>query len=161
MTKLEILDKQEELLWFDHFTGDDGWERGCYMAEQARERGIRIAICIRLNNGCRLFQYGPDGTSVLNQAWMERKYNTVKLMDRSSLKSLYVMEAKGQTLADHGLTDAEYVLCGGGFPIRVKGVGNIGVITVSALPHEQDNDLRITGLEKYLGLEGVVPHLGE
>ena len=101
--KLEILDRQEELLWFEHFTNDDGWKLGCYMVERAKERGIAIAISIRLNNGFILFQYGPCGTSILNQRWMERKYNTVKLMDRSSLKSLYAMGEKGQTLADHGL----------------------------------------------------------
>lgn len=140
MTKLEILEKQEELLWFPHFTNDDGWELGCYMVEEAKRQGIQIAMCIRLNNGYRVFQYGPCGTSILNQAWMERKYNTVKLMDRSSLRSLYAMEAKGQTLKDHGLTDEEYVLCGGGFPIRVRGVGNIGVVLVSALPHECDHE---------------------
>ncbi|MCI8466167.1 MAG: hypothetical protein HFI63_10015 [Lachnospiraceae bacterium] len=157
MTKLEILDKQEELLWFEHFTNDDGWKLGCYMVEEAKRQGIAIAICIRLNNGFTLFQYGPCGTNISNQNWMNRKYNTVKLMDRSSLKSFYVIKEKGQTLADHGLTDTECVLCGGGFPIRVKGVGNIGVVTVSALPHEADHAFIVDCLSSYLGIE--VPRL--
>ncbi len=151
--KLEILERQEELLWFDHFTNDEGWKLGCYMVKRAQEQGIAIAIRICLNNGYTLFQYGPCGTSILNQRWMERKYNTVKLMDRSSLKSLYVMGEKGQTLADHGLTEEQCVLCGGGFPIRVKGVGNIGVVTVSALPHEEDHGFIVDCLSGYLGIE--------
>lgn len=153
MTNREIIEKQEELLWFSQFTNDDGWKLGCYMVEEAKKQGIRLAMCIRLNNGYTVFQYGPDGTSILNQSWMNRKYNTVKLMDRSSLLSKYVMEDKNQTLADHGLNDETCVLCGGGFPIRVKGVGNIGVVMVSALPHECDHDFIVGCLSGYLGIE--------
>lgn len=158
MDKLQILEKQEELLWFPHFTNDDGWEFGNFMVEQAKAEGIALAMAITLNNGFRVFQYGPCGTSIHNQRWMERKYNSVKFMDRSSLRSTYLMGEKGQTLIDQGLNDELCVLCGGGFPIRVKGVGNIGVITVSALPHECDHEFIVRCLEKYLGVEGV-PHL--
>ena len=155
---IEILQKQEELLWFDAFDGDTAWDLGCFMVRQAKEQGIRIAVCIRLNNGCRLFQYVPVGTGISNQSWMERKYETVKRMERSSLLSRYVLESKEQTLADLGPSDAECTLYGGGFPIRVRGVGVIGVLTVSALPHEEDHEFIVGCLEKYLKAENV-PHL--
>ena len=155
---IEILQKQEELLWFDAFDGNTAWELGTFMKGEAEAKGISIAVCIRLNNGCRLFQYVPVGTNVSNQSWMERKYETVKRMERSTLLSRYVLESKEQTLADHGTSERECTLYGGGFPIRVRGAGMIGVLTVSALPHEEDHEFIVRCLEKYLKAENV-PHL--
>ena len=68
---LNILKKQEELLQFEHFSNDDAFELGSFMVSYARKHNITIAISIRLNNGCILFQHCPDGTNLLNQKWIE------------------------------------------------------------------------------------------
>ena len=78
------------------------WELGSFMVSYAQKHNITIAVSIRMNNGCILFQHCPDGTNLLNQKWMERKFNTVKLMERSSLMSALVFERDGDTPAVHG-----------------------------------------------------------
>ena len=74
------------------------------MVNYAQTHDITIAVSIRMNNGCILFQHCPDGTNLLNQKWMERKFNTVKLMERSSLLSALTFEKDGDTLDTHALS---------------------------------------------------------
>ena len=52
-----------------------------------------------------------------------------------------------------GLIRSEFVLAGGGFPIRVKGVGAVGVIAVSGLPQRQDHEIVVAVLAEHLGLD--------
>lgn len=70
--------------------------------------------------GYVLFQYAGESTTVNNQNWMERKFNAVRLMERSSLASRAVAEMTGEGVEECGLSTREYVFCGGGFPIRLK-----------------------------------------
>ena len=95
---LNILKKQEELLQFTHFDHNTAYKLGTFMVDYAQKNSITIAVSIRMNNGCILFQHCPDGTNLLNQKWMERKFNTVKLMERSSLLSALTFEKDGDTL---------------------------------------------------------------
>jgi uncharacterized protein (UPF0303 family) len=46
----------------------------------------------------------------------------------------------------------DYAACGGGFPIRLKGVGLVGSISYSALPHLEDHDFVVKVLSKFLGV---------
>ena len=148
---LEILQKQEELLQFPEFNHKTAWELGSFMVSYAQKHNITIAVSIRMNNGCILFQHCPDGTNLLNQKWMERKFNTVKLMERSSLMSALVFERDGDTPAVHGLAEADYALCGGGFPIRVKRSSPvIGAVIASNLYHIADHEFVINCLKEYL-----------
>ena len=39
---------------------------------------------------------------------------------------------------------------GGAFPIRVRGVGLVGTVTVSGLPQLEDHRLVVTTLERFL-----------
>ena len=54
-----------------------------------------------------------------------------------------------------GLLDTEYVLVGGGFPVRLNTGELVGVITVSNLPHEQDHQFIVECLQEYLGVQDV------
>ena len=148
---LSILKKQEELLQFEHFSNDDAFELGSFMVSYARKHNITIAISIRLNNGCILFQHCPDGTNLLNQKWMDRKFNFVKLMERSSLLSTFTFEHDNDTLETHALSNNDYALCGGGFPIRIKGSKTvIGAVIASNLYHIADHEFIISCLKEYL-----------
>lgn len=155
----EIVETQEKLLQFDSFTNANAWELGCLMVEEVKKRGIELAICIRKINGNIVFQYATDGTSTINQKWMQRKFNTVSSMEMSSLLATVDANITGNDLTVHAFSKTDFVLCGGGFPVRIKGSGIVMVITVSYLPHEKDHDFIICCLEKYLGIE--VPHLTE
>ncbi|MDD3360400.1 MAG: heme-binding protein [Hespellia sp.] len=149
---VDILEKQEELLQFDTFQHEDALKLGNLMVEYAKKNDITIAFSIRMNSGCIVFQYCPDGTNLLNQKWMERKFNTVKLMERSSLMSALAWEEDGCDAHIHGLNPDEYALCGGGFPIRVKGNSvPVGAVIASNLFHIADHEFVISCLKEYLG----------
>ena len=148
---LDILKKQEELLQFDHFNYEDAYALGTFKVEHARKNNITIAVSIRMNNGCIVFQHCPDGTNLLNQKWMDRKFNTVKLMERSSLLSALIWKKDGDTPAVHGLAGEDYALCGGGFPIRIKGSDTvIGAVISSNLYHIADHEFVTECLRKFL-----------
>lgn len=148
---IEILEKQEELLQFDHFNHEDAYALGTFMVDYAKKHNITIAVSIRMNNGCIVFQHCPDGTNLLNQKWMERKFNSVKLMERSSLLTNRIWKRDGDTVEKHGLENNEYATFGGGFPVRIKGTGAvIGVILASNLPHLEDHGFIINCLKEFL-----------
>lgn len=54
------------------------------------------------------------------------------------------------------LADASVYAChGGGFPVRVKNVeGIVGVIVVSGLKQEDDHNVIVEGIQKYLATRG-------
>ncbi len=152
MTKeVNILKKQEELLQFDVFDHEEAYRLGTFMVNYAKEHNIIIAVSIYMNNGCIIFQYCPDGTNLLNQKWMQRKFNLVKTMERSSLLSFEIFKNKQETLKTHALSEEKYALCGGGFPIRIKGSKPvIGAIIASNLDHVEDHEFIVNCLRKFL-----------
>lgn len=152
---LAILEMQEEILQFAHFTNGDAWEVGIAIVTEARRRNLPVAVSIRLNNGYTVFQYGFDGTNLDNERWMTRKNNTVKVKEMSSLRAYTLLQAEGRTLEDWFLNPAEFAVCGGGFPIRVEEVGVIGAILVSGLEHAADHDLIVKCISKYLHVDEV------
>ena len=148
---LDILKKQEELLQFDHFNHEDAYALGTLMVNYAKKHDTTVAVSIIMNTGCVVFQHCPDGTNLLNQKWINRKFNTVKLMERSSLLSCFTWEQDGDTPEGHGLVAADYALCGGGFPIRIKGTGAvIGAVIASNLYHIADHEFVVDCLKEYL-----------
>lgn len=151
----KALDMQEEILQFTHFTNNDAWELGSIMVAEAKKRNIPLAIRIELNNGLCVFQHFPDGTTLRNQMHIEKKINTVKLMEKSSLNFYTSMRKSEKTLSDLALDEKEYVCCGGGFPIRMEEAGVIGSIAVSGLNHVSDHDFIVKCVGKYLHADEV------
>lgn len=151
----KIVREQEALLRFEHFNSRDAWDLGKLMVEEAITEQAEMAICIRKLNGYILFQYGSDGTSLNNQAWMQRKFNTVMLNERSSLGMYISSKITGEDVSVHGLDSKSYVFCGGGFPVYVQGVGTVAVVTVSNLPHVEDHRFITNCLSKYLNKPDV------
>ncbi len=150
-----ILKMQEEILQFTHFTNEDAWELGKLMAEEARARKYNVAISIRRNNGMILFQHMGDETTIENEEWLERKFNTVRRQEVSSLEFCIYMQNSGHTMAEKFMDDNVYACVGGGFPIRIEDAGVIGAICVSGLNHVQDHDFIIRCLSKYLHMDEV------
>lgn len=151
----KLVKQQEETLLFDHFTNKDAWELGQFMVKKVYEKNIDLAICIKKRNGNTIFQYMTENANLLNEKWMERKFNTANLTERSSFGLWAKYSATGRTLADDQLPDANYALCGGAFPIRVKSGEMVGVLLTSNLPHEQDHDFMIECLKEWLGYPDV------
>ena len=150
---MAIVGEQEEKLQFDHFSAADAWDFGSFLVQETRERGIDMSICIRKPNGKTVFQYASDGTNSTNEIWMKRKYNTVNLFEHSSMMVALILQSRGESFETQGLSIKDYVGCGGGFPIRVKGTGIVMILTVSNLPHEMDHAFMVESMSKYLGVE--------
>ena len=135
---IETTKKQEALLRFDHFSNRDAWELGAFLAGRVHDRKIEMAISIRKLSGSIVFQYLTDNTTLSNQQWMQRKFNTVCLTEGCSLRAWASSIVKNQDLAAQGLDSKDYALCGGGFPIKLKTGEMVAVLIVSNLPHMVD-----------------------
>ena len=88
--------RQEALLRFDSFDSQTAWALGSAMVEELKRRDLKVCVAIWSLTGYVLFQYAAAGTTVNNQNWMRRKYNSVCLMERSSLASRAISELTGE-----------------------------------------------------------------
>ena len=147
--------QQEDLLRFPRFTEDDAWQLGVFLAERVRSQGLEMAVCIRKASGHILFQHCTNGTTLSNQQWMNRKFNTVVLTEGASLRAWANLMDRGQTPQDQGVDPLDYAFCGGGFPIRLLSGEFVGAAIVSNLPHREDHRFIASALADYLHRENV------
>lgn len=152
---ISVLLMQEEILQFNHFTNEDAWELGNVIVHEAKRRGYHPAVSIRLNNGCTVFQYLADGSTLRSEDILRRKYNTVKMVEKSSLRLYSELQKAEKTMSDILLDEKEYACVGGGFPIRVEEVGVIGAIVVANQNHFADHDLIVKAVSRYLHVDEV------
>lgn len=139
--ELARLDAQERALCMRTFDLATAWELGTRLRSAALERGVAIAIEVRLQRETVFFCAMP-GTTPENTDWARRKRNTVELMQRSSYAIGLALERDGSTLEKKmALPLRDYAVHGGSLPISVEGVGCVGSVTVSGLPHREDHDL--------------------
>ena len=151
---LAELVKQEERLVFAGFDNDDAWRLGCSLVELARQRGLSVTVDIRCN-GHQLFHAALPGTAPEHDLWIERKARVVEHLRCSSYLAGRRLAAAGEELDHtHGVDPARYATHGGAFPVRVRGVGVIGVVTVSGLPQADDHRLVVEAIEAYLRRSG-------
>lgn len=158
---IAMLEMQEEILQFSHFTNEDAWELGNIIVSEAKRRSRSVAVSIRLNSGFVVFQYAANGTNLHNENWIRRKFNTVRTLEQSSLHAYMMLRKSEETLEEWFLDSKEYAACGGGFPIRVEEVGVIGSIIVSGLDHVSDHDLIVKCVSRYLHVDEVPRIHGE
>ena len=152
---ISVLEMQEEILQFSHFTNADAWTLGNMLVAEAQRRGSSVMISIRLNNGFTVFQYGFDGTNLYNENWISRKQKTVMVTEKSSLHLAMVLRRSGETLENMMMDPKEFAASGGGFPIRVEEVGVIGSVLVSGMDPVSDHDLIIKAVSRYLHIDEV------
>ena len=126
---MKVLDMQEDILQFTHFTNADAWELGTMILMEARRRGAQVGIMIRRSNGEVVFQYCDNGITPHNVELMRRKSNSVRL--------------------------TEYAMLGGGFPICVEEVGVVATVAVSGMGQVSDHDVIVKCISKYLHIDEV------
>lgn len=148
---IKLYEQQEEKLQFTSFGSDEAWTLGCIMAEILRKNSYPVAVDINLA-GQEMFHYANTGATVDLEEWLMRKRNTVMYAKTSSILFGTKLKESGKTFADLGLDAKDYVDCGGGFPIIVKGKGVVGAITVSGLIDTMDHQIMIDSISAFLKL---------
>jgi uncharacterized protein (UPF0303 family) len=147
---------QEKTLVFPAFDEETAWRLGLRLRSLAVECGLVLVIDIRRTGqpGQPLFYSALPGTTPDNPEWVRRKSNVVFRFQRSSYAIGLEMEQKQSTLQErYGLPLADFACHGGSFPIRVRGAGFIGAVTVSGLPQRDDHSLVIEALCLELGAD--------
>jgi uncharacterized protein (UPF0303 family) len=145
-----LLEEQERRLQFDAFGSDDAWELGTLLVELARERDHAVTVDVR-RPGHVLFHVALNGTTPDNDAWVERKVRVVERFHESSYLVGRRLAAKDRTLGvDQGVDPLLFAAHGGAFPLRVRGVGVVGTVTVSGLAQADDHALVVEALERLM-----------
>lgn len=152
-TDIALIRKQETELVFAEFNEFVAHSLGERIRERALRENLVIVVDIRTWDRQLYFAAMP-GTTADNSEWVRRKANMVRQTQKASYRP--VLENK--TDADHflprrGLDNADFVLAGGGFPIRVKAAGVIGCITVSGLHERDDHQLAVDAICEELGID--------
>ena len=148
---LDLLARQENDLVFEAFDENTAWKVGSALVEMARTRHAPVVVNIRTPNRT-LFHAALPGAVPANDEWARRKSNLVLREHQSSRRFGMALHTKNKSLADHGLDFADYADHGGSFPLRVKGVGVIGAITVSGLASAEDHALIVEVLSAVLNV---------
>ena len=144
---------QEAELQLDRFDNDDAWRLGVALVEEARRRDLSVVVDIS-RGGQQLFHAALPGTAPDNDAWVIRKSRVVARFGHSSLYMGQVCRDGGTTLAEkYDLPAVEYAAHGGAFPLVVRNVGPVGVVTVSGLPQLEDHRLVVSVLRNHLSTE--------
>lgn len=143
---IERIAVQEARLHFKAFNAETAWTLGTLLKTKAEARGAAVSIEIRLNHET-VFFYAMPGTAPANADWARRKRNAVELMQRSSYGIGLEFQQKKDSLENKmGLPTRDYACHGGSFPLRVEGVGCVGVVTVSGLPQREDHAMLVETL---------------
>lgn len=140
--------EQERKYTFESFSKRDALRLGLMIDGQSAKYGQPVSIKITVN-GLVVFSYCQDGATKSNIEWGLRKQRIVELEEMCSLRHRVWMEMTDSTWESRKLEPNMYSEHGGGFPIRIKDTGVIGTITVSGLPHLEDHQLIIDGLEEF------------
>lgn len=150
---LKIIEEQERLLQFEHFSNDTAIEIGLMMLEQSRKEKKSVAVDIS-RCGQQIFHAALEGTSPDIDEWLRKKRNTVLRFYCSTLGlQTKLKEYKVSLEQGFHLSPQEYIESGGGFPIYVKNVGFIGAIVASGTSDVEEHELITSCLSRYLGIK--------
>ena len=147
---LKELLQQEEEIQFSSFDNNMAFVVGLALLDAARSKSKGVTIDIA-RNGQQLFHFAMEGTSLDNDVWIKRKNNVVNRFGHSSFYMGISLQSKGQTIEEKYLiSSSEFAAHGGAFPLIIRDVGVIGTITVSGLPQEEDHELVVITLKRFL-----------
>lgn len=142
---------QERTLVLSEFSEAIAFELGSAIRAKALREGLAIAAEIRTGER-PLFYMALPGTNADNAHWIRRKANVVQRLDKSSYRVvLEHKEPQNYFGPRRGLDNMDFVLAGGGFPIRLANAGLIGAICVSGLHERDDHRVVVEALCDYLG----------
>jgi len=139
-------------LQIEAFSESIAWALGTRIKALCEARKVAVTIEIR-RAGQTLFFYAMPGTTPNNAEWVRRKRNAVELFHRSSYALGLAYQKEGVSPEQkQGLATHDYAIHGGGFPIRVKGVGCVGCVTISGVPQREDHAIVVEALADLCGV---------
>jgi uncharacterized protein (UPF0303 family) len=148
---IKLIIEQEKALVFPEFDEAIAFKIGSAIRASAIAAGQGIVADLRTWEK-PLFYMALPGSTADNPNWVRRKVNLVRTLGKSTYRVVLEKTFDGDVFPPRrGLDNMDVVLAGGSFPVRVKGAGLIGAITVSGL-HERD-DHRVV-------VEAICDHLG-
>ena len=141
---------QEAALALPRFELADALSLGALATELATDRGLPVVIVVA--HGVReVFRAALPGTTPDNDDWLARKRRVVERFEASTLALRVTYEERGTDFPTAtGLSELEYAAHGGGWPIRVQGVGVAGFLGVSGLPQLEDHAFIVEVLGRFL-----------
>ena len=99
----------------------------------------------------------PPRRRTSNPKWGYLEAETVFQCHKSSMLAGLHLEGEGRSQYPNAILQPdEYVLHGGAYPIRVKGVGLVAAVGISGLPSIEDHELSKTAIAERLGMASIV-----
>lgn len=150
---IKLIIEQEKALVFPEFDEAIAFKIGSALRSSAIAAGLGIAVDIRTWDR-PLFYMALPGTTGDNPNWLRRKANVVQRLMKSSYRVVLEKTWEGDVFPPRrGLDNMDFVLAGGGFPIRVKGAGLIGAVIASGLHERDDHRVVVEALCEHLGAD--------
>lgn len=148
---IALVIKQERELVLAAFDEGVAFALGSAIYQRALAEEMSLVVDVRTWDR-QMFFAATAGTTADNADWVRRKINTVRRYQRASYRM--VLE-RGEVVFSpmSGADPADFVIAGGGFPIRVKGAGIIGCVTISGLPGRADHGVAVDALCDHLGVD--------
>jgi uncharacterized protein (UPF0303 family) len=145
---------EEKSLVFDSFSVGDGLTLGQIALGIGVQRGLPIAIEVRIDKHVIFSAFLP-GSTIENQGWLDRKARVVLLKHHSTLYEQVSAEERGiDWHKQNNLLDGTHAIHGGGLPLITKDEGFVGVLLISGLPQVKDHLLGVEVLTEFLARKG-------
>jgi uncharacterized protein (UPF0303 family) len=118
--------------------------------EIAHARDLPVAIEVRIGEWI-VFHAALPGTDSGNDSWIARKARVVALTGHSTMYERVKAEEAGVNWYEvNNAPEADHAIHGGGLPLIVKGVGQVGTLLISGLPQVDDHLVGVEILTSYL-----------
>jgi uncharacterized protein (UPF0303 family) len=145
------LEAEEERLRFPSFSNGDAIALGQAIVSIALERGLAVTVDIR-RCGQQLYHCALSGTCADNDQWAIRKGRVAERFGHASLLVGSRLRRAGLAIEEkYFVSPLEYSAHGGAVPVIVEGTGQVGTVTVSGLPQEEDHALVVEAIDAFLG----------
>ena len=144
---MDSIQAQETAYEFERIDEELALQMGLYVIRRAREMGKPVAIRITLNRRT-LFAFSMARTKPESDNWIRRKENITYATNGSSYYWECWCEQGVHPLEWRGMSYEDYAPAGGCFPLRIKGAGMVGTLTISGMASHEDHALAFETVEK-------------
>ncbi len=132
------------------FSLSDALRLGRIATDIAVDRSLPVLIEVVLGQRVA-YRTALPGTTADNDEWLRRKFRVVARFEESTLAVRVAHEEKDRAFNEAtGLPEADFAAHGGGWPVKVAGVGMVGMFGVSGLPQVADHELIVESLGIHL-----------